>query len=87
MNSHDLAKILLKLPNLPIATHAHNNTYMSKTNARSHGPLKIALLKTYGGDHIVIGDISIKNINPPNWYITNVYVGEIPNEHWYQRKT
>lgn len=73
MNSHDLAQLLLTLPNLPVATHTHNHTYASKADALSHGPLKIGLLEHYSGQHIVIGDMFKKDINPPNWYVTTMF--------------
>lgn len=80
MKSHDLAKLLLTLPNLPVATHAHNHTYSSHGDAGSHGKLKVGLLKHYSGDHIVIGDISKLNINKPNWYVTEMFHGNAPEE-------
>lgn len=83
MNSHDLARILLDGPNLPIATHTNNHTYASKADACSHGRLKVGVLKHYGGDHIVIGNISKRNINSPNWYVTEMIEGEAPEEWSY----
>lgn len=80
MNSHELAKILLSLPDLPVATHANNHTYASYGDRGSHGPLKVGLLKHYSGDHIVIGDISKRNINKPNWYVTEMFHGDAPEE-------
>ena len=81
MNSHELARLLLTFPDLPVATHAMNNTYASYGNRISHGPLKIGLMHHYSGDHIVIGDISKKQLNPPNWYIKEMLVGDAP-ERW-----
>jgi hypothetical protein len=78
MNTHDLARLLLTLPDLPVATHAHNHTYM--TGASHSGALKIGLLQTYGGDHIVIGNISKRNINGPNYYVTKMLHGDAPEE-------
>lgn len=80
MKSHELAKLLLTLPDLPIATQAMNHTYASLGDTFSHGSLKVGLLKHYSGEHIVIGDISKKNINKPNWYITEMYLGDAPDE-------
>lgn len=80
MQSHELARLLLTLPNLPVATQALNHTYMSSTDASTHGPLKIGLLHTCGGDHIVIGDISKRQINPPNWFVTEMLHGDAPEE-------
>ena len=80
MNSHDLAKLLLTLPDLPIATHANNHTYASGGDTRSHGPLKVGLLKHYSGEHIVLGNISKRNLNAPNWYVTQMFHGDAPEE-------
>jgi len=76
MNSHDLARLLLTLPDLPVATHAHNHTYASGGDGGTHGPLKVGLLKHYSGDHIVVGNISKMDINPPNWYVSAMFYGE-----------
>lgn len=67
-------------PELPVATHANNHTYMSDNNRRTHGPLQIGLLKTYGGDHVVIGNIIRRNINGPNWRVSEMIHGEAPEE-------
>lgn len=50
MNSHDLANLLLTLPNKEVATHANNHTY---TNRDTHGPLRVALIN----EQIVIGNL------------------------------
>lgn len=60
MKSHELAELLLSLPDLPVATHAFNHTYMSDSHELSHGKLKIGLIPRKSGDCIVIGDISDK---------------------------
>lgn len=84
MNSHTLARILLSLPDLPVATHASNHTYDSSTQHRSHGPLKIGKL-VHGNDGqapgIVIGDISRRHLNYPNDWISEMYHGDAP-EDW-----
>jgi hypothetical protein len=80
MNSHELAKILLANPDLPIATHANNHTYMSSTDRTSHGPLKVGFLESYGGRHVAIGNISKMNINKPNWYVSEMINGDIQEE-------
>jgi hypothetical protein len=41
-------------PNLPVATHANNHTYMSGDDEQSHGPLRVCL--TASG-HVVIGNL------------------------------
>lgn len=64
MNSHNLAKLLLSLPDLPVATYSHGHTYSSRGQEKSHGPLMIGLsslgyIRTDGdpAEHIVIGDM------------------------------
>ena len=82
MNSHDLARLLLSLPDLPVATHALNHTYCSSESADAitHGKLKVGRLKHYVGDHVVIGDISKRNINGPNWRVVEMWLGDAPEE-------
>ncbi|EKD89724.1 MAG: hypothetical protein ACD_33C00002G0016 [uncultured bacterium] len=80
MNSHDLANLLLTLPNLPISTFANDHVYSSGVESKTHGSLKIGLLNHYNKDHIVIGNISKLNINKPNWFITEMYHGSAPEE-------
>jgi len=77
MTTHELARLLLSLPDLPVATYANHHVYMSGLDQRSHGPLKVGLLETYGGQHIVIGNIPRMNLNPPNWYISKMLHGDI----------
>jgi hypothetical protein len=80
MNSHELARLLLTLPDLPVATHALGRCYFSGSDDRSHGPLKIGLAHHYAGDCLLIGDISRKQINPPNWYVKDMLIGEAPDQ-------
>lgn len=80
MLSHELAKILLENDNLPIATHAMNNTYASNGDSISHGKCKVGILKHYSGLHIVIGDISKRNMNKPNWHVIDMIYGDAPEE-------
>lgn len=89
MNAHDLAKLLLDGPNLPIATHTHSHTYMSAAHAGSHGPLKVGLLESYAGQHIVIGNIMRRQINPPNEWISKMLHGDAPEQFsdWVVTKT
>lgn len=77
MTSHDLARLLLTLPDLPVATHANNHTYMSGLRG---APLKVGRLHTYGGDHIVLGNIGKRNINGSNWHVTEMLHGDAPEE-------
>jgi hypothetical protein len=80
MTAHELAHHLLAGPDLPVALHANNHTYMAGIDRMTHGPLKIGLLHTYGGDHVVIGNISKKNINGPNWFVREMLIGDAPDE-------
>lgn len=81
ISSHELAKILLAQPNMPVATHANNHTYAGHGDRDSHGPLKVGILHHYSGQHIVIGNISKKQINPPNWYVVDMIHGSAP-DNW-----
>lgn len=74
MTSHELAQVLLDAPDLPIATHTDNHTWISK--AHSGGEVRVAILESYAGQHIIIGNMSTKNLNPPNWVISKILVGE-----------
>jgi hypothetical protein len=76
LSSHDLARLLLTLPDLPVATHANNHTFTSDPDHEA----KVGHLHTYRGDQIVIGNISKRNVNAPNEYITEMYVGDAPKE-------
>jgi hypothetical protein len=70
MNTHELARLLLTLPDLPVATHANNHTYASKSDS---GSVLVGLLHHYCGDHIIIGNPSKKDLNHPNYYITDFF--------------
>jgi hypothetical protein len=82
VNSHELAKILLAGPDLPVATHAMDSDYLSslKAHGHSHGPLKVGMLESYAGQHVVIGDISRRNLNDENWRISSMSAGDAPEE-------
>lgn len=78
VTSHEIARLLLSLPDLPIATHAHGHTYSCGSDWFTHGPLRVGRLHHYGGDHIVIGDFHDWKTNYPNHYVTELYVGDLP---------
>jgi len=83
MKVKELIEILKKCDQeMPIATHANNHEYMSKTDIDSHGKCRVALLKSYGGDHVIIGNFSRKELNKPNWYIEKVLDGgdDLPDD-------
>lgn len=72
MTSHELAKFLLGLPELPIATHANDHSYFSQNLA---SPIKIALAHSYMGDCIMIGNMLKMNLNSPNYFLKKVLYG------------
>lgn len=78
MLSHDLARILLANPNLPIATHANNHTYSSNDNKVSK--CKVGIYAECSGEHIIVGNVSKRNINGSNGHITSMIYGEAPEE-------
>jgi len=81
MGSHELARLLLTFPDLPIALTVFSHLYCSVNHAESHGKLKIGLLHTYRGDRILLGDISKRQINPPNEYVKEMLLGKAP-QRW-----
>jgi hypothetical protein len=44
VKSHALAKVLLTLPDMDVATHAMGHTYQSNWHRTTHGPLKVATM-------------------------------------------
>lgn len=70
MTSHELARILLDMPDHPIATLCHGHLYSSKADAKSHGGLEIGKLEHYAGPHVVIGDMLYMCSNKPNWHVS-----------------
>lgn len=75
MTSHELARRLLALPDMPVATYANGHTYSSLADAPTHGPLTIGRLIHYSGvDHLVLGNFAGQpDINRPNWYVVEFY--------------
>lgn len=83
MKSHELAKLLLAAPDLPVATHANNHTYASQSDARTHdglgpGPLRVGILEYYDVQHVCVGNFSDRNINHPNWFVSDMIHGDAP---------
>lgn len=74
MNSHELARILLQQPDMPIATHANNHTALMKD------AMRIGFLHSWQGDGILIGNFSRMNINHPNEYVTQMIYGTVPTD-------
>jgi hypothetical protein len=54
MRAHELAKILLDCPNLPVATCVSEHVISSK----SDDGLAVGLLDHYAGEHIAIGHLA-----------------------------
>jgi hypothetical protein len=79
MLSHDLARILLEGPNLPIATHANNHTY-SIGSSKLLPICKVGIYADSHGDHILIGNISKRNIYGVNGHIKSMIFGDVPEE-------
>lgn len=66
MKSHDLARMLLDAPDLPIAFAAMGHMYASDCHLKTHGPIGIGIVETRFGPHIVVGnehDTSGRNEN------------------------
>lgn len=85
MNSHDLARILLSKPNLPIATHANNHTYESGENRDSHGPLNVALAEGCNGNkYMLIGNFNKERFDCHNERVVEEYDVK---EFQFQRKS
>lgn len=79
VRSHELARLLLELPDLPVATHALNNTWADGERTDS---MRVGLLSHYAGDHIIVGDISRMNLNSPNYFVSKMFHGEARWDWW-----
>lgn len=78
----ELVEKLLKCnQEMPVALLSNGNTYISTTSEASHGKIRIALLNTYAGDHVLIGNAHIRDLNGINYSIEKELdeLGEIPN--------
>lgn len=62
MTAHELAKLLLDGPDLPVATHANGHSYSSEADARSHGKINVARAPHYTGEHIMIGNWRVQDL-------------------------
>jgi len=72
VTSHELARLLLTLPDLPVATSAHGHVYSEEMHRSSHGPLEFGRLHTYAGEHLVVGNMVEYIRNKPNYYTTDI---------------
>lgn len=57
MQSHKLARLLLSLPDLPMATRANGHVYSSHDDGYSHGPLMVGRWERGATPHLVIGNM------------------------------
>jgi hypothetical protein len=69
MNSHELANLLLSMPDLPVGLSVNHHDYFSDTDEISHGSMDIILANHYAGDHIVIGNVDKEFFNCGNWSV------------------
>ena len=67
MTTHELARLLLTQPDLPVAVTCMGHYYAVGADRTSHGPLQVACAMSYTGPHIVIGN-SLQ-FNNPNFVI------------------
>lgn len=74
-SSHDLARLLLSVPDMPVSTHANNHTSAGES-------FKVGLMQSRHGQSILIGNFSRKHINHPNEYVTEVLSGENVPDNW-----
>lgn len=81
----DLIEVLAKCdPKMLVATHANNHEYIVGKDERTLGRLRVGLLRSSEGPHVIIGNISRRALNPPNWYVEHELDGggEIPHD-WF----
>lgn len=55
MTTKELARRLLDLPDLPVATHANNHT-------DTYGPIRIGLMKYAGQYYVLIGNMEPRHV-------------------------
>lgn len=78
MRSHDLARFLLALPDLPVATHACNHSDF----ALEHDPtrMRVTLCRHYTEPHVMIGYVTRRKLNFPNYWITDSLGAPLAND-------
>lgn len=62
MRSHDLAKLLLELPNLPVSTHADGHTAPDASTVTFGDSLKVALMERKVPNRSATHEIVIGNL-------------------------
>lgn len=80
MTSHQLARLLLSFPDLPVATHSHNRTAIPHPSYSEE--LKVGVLTHHYGEYVVIGNFTKLNLNKPNWYVTKMLTAHALPEEW-----
>lgn len=75
MRSHELAKILLALPDLQVATHANNHCFAPLQGQERE--FAVAHLKKGESEFVVIGNMGRTETSLPLEYIDEVYHGRI----------
>lgn len=71
MKSHDLARILLTLPDLPVATFANGHLHVDTS---VHSELKVGRLDL---NHIVIGNMWCSGRSGDVYHIAEMYLGQV----------
>lgn len=56
MKTHDLARLLLSAPDLPVVTTALGHHHHSEDDAFSHGALRVERISRWGQEAIAIGN-------------------------------
>jgi hypothetical protein len=79
MTVADLIAILARCPqDLPVATHADNHDAFGQVH-----DMRVALAHHYAGEHVIIGNLTKRSLNPPNWYCMEELDGKSPlPEEW-----
>lgn len=82
LTAHELARLLLAGPDLPVATHANNHT------ADSRERIRVCRGKTFGcNDSVIIGNISRRRINASSVDIADVLDGgELADDWGFEHK-
>lgn len=86
MTAHELARILLAGPDLPVATTGH--PYLSKAHNVSHGALMVGILQSYAGPHVIIGNMleTLAANCKPNMWLESVIAPESAVVRWPEDK-